>query len=134
MNINTRTLWAILALLIIAAGVLFYMQSRSSASTELVADARFSYGAYPYMCDNETGFVMEPSQDTQLLRLTSTEGGTFDQAIVSDTGATEGGARYEGDGVTFLATGETVRIRTNGSEITCTPVPNADEAPFNFGD
>ncbi len=44
------------------------------------------------------------------------------------------GVRYEGNGVTFTAKGETVTLGEGDSAINCSPVPNSDLAPFNFGD
>lgn len=131
---NTKILWIILALLIVAAGVLLIVRAQSTVASEPLADQRFAYGAYPYICDNETGFIMEPSEDTRLIRITSTEGGTFDTEVLSEVMSEEGGAKYEGGGVQFRGQGETVQLTSKGKTITCVPVRNQESAPFNFGD
>lgn len=123
-----------MAILVVAAGAIFFVRYRSTVATEPLADQRFVYGAYPYICDNETGFVMEPSEDTTLLRITSTPGGTFDTAVLSQAVSEDGGARYEGKGIQFHGQGETVRLTVSGKTITCVPERSQVDAPFNFGD
>ena len=78
---------------------------------------------------------MTPSGDMASIAIAPTvAGATYPPAVTLTKVAASSGVRYEGGGVIFTAHGETVTLGEGDSAINCSPVPNQDSAPFNFGD
>ena len=122
---------AVVVIIIVAGGYYFYVNGipgTSSASTEA------NLGTYAYACENGSQFTMSPSADMSSLSLVAGSQGMFRGTVSLSKVASEAGQRYEGGGVVFIGAGEGVRL-TVGSETTvCNPVPNTENAPWNWGD
>lgn len=97
-------------------------------------ESAFNLGIYGYRCGDGTEFTMSPTSDMQRILITpATSVERIPKAILSKV-ESESGARYEGDGITFYAHGETVELSTSEFTTTCRPMQVPAEAPFNFGD
>lgn len=118
-------------IVLILAGVYFFNQSSHEETP--IETAAYTFGTYPYRCDDDTEFLMSPAEDMSTLLIERTSGEGVSPITLAKT-EREKGARYEGAGVVFEATGETVRFSVAGATRTCTPVPNPESPPFNFGD
>jgi hypothetical protein len=118
-----------LVLIIIAAGAWWFMNNK----TENAQMAAQDFGTYKYECDEHVTFTMTPASDMSSIRVTPSNGGTYPPAstLIKKEGASN---LYEGNGIIFSGNGETVTLGEGDSAINCSPVPNPDEAPFNFGD
>ena len=90
-----------------------------------------TFGSYAYECDEHVKLSITPAADMSFMKIAPVEGGAYPPAV---TLMRVGARRYEGGGVVFTARGETVTLGEGDSAINCSPVPNPDEAPFNFGD
>lgn len=88
----------------------------------------YSSGSYAYSCDNGAGFTMSPAADMSSIYLQSGNAGN----ILTKVAGTN--ARYEGDDIVLAGNGETIVITAPGLQTSCMPVPDAQNAPFNFGD
>jgi len=133
---NTNYMLVGLAIVIIIAGALWYTTGdgvNTDSATQMTADTS-SFGTYPYTCDNGASFTMSPSSDVSTIKLDMVAGAPFGTVTLAKANATSG-VRYEGgEALVFEAKGETVTITSAGTKLTCRPVPNSEEAPFNFGD
>jgi len=133
---NTNYMLVGLAIVIIIAGALWYTTGDgvdTGSATQMTADTS-DFGTYPYTCDNGASFTMSPSLDVSTIKLDMVAGAPFGTVTLAKASA-ESGVRYEGgEGLVFEAKGETVTITSAGAKLTCKPVQNPDEAPFNFGD
>lgn len=85
-------------------------------------------GWYPYKCSNGSDMIVTLSSDMQTIEV------TLHDAPIELTKVAGDGARYEGNGSTFVGAGEEVTFTINGLTLTCNPVPQSDMAPFNWGD
>jgi hypothetical protein len=117
-----------LVVIIIAAGGWWFMNNKAPAG-----ESAQDFGTYSYECDENVKFTMTPSADMSSIRVAPAGGGAYPP--VSTLTKKEGtNARYEGNGVLFSGNGETVTLGEGDSAINCSPVPNPDSPPFNFGD
>jgi hypothetical protein len=129
MQKNYIVLGAILVLLLIA----FFWSNNYVYQAKQADLSAYSLGSYAYQCTDGAGFVMSPSQDMNTIYLQATAGAAPMSAnILTKVAGTN--ARYEGDGIVFAGNGETVIITAPGYQTSCTPVQDAENAPFNFGD
>ncbi len=90
-------------------------------------------GSYAYECDEHVSFLMTPSSDLSTIDI-KPQGGAYPPASTLKKQVTNSGARYEGNGVVFVAHGEGVVLGEGDSAINCSPTPSQTQAPFNFGD
>ena len=97
------------------------------------AQAPAMLGTYAYECDEHVRFLMTPSSDLSTIDIKPV-GGTYPPASTLKKQVTNSGARYEGNGVVFVAHGEGVVLGEGDDALNCSPTPNQSEAPFNFGD
>lgn len=118
-------------IILIGIGAAWYVNGAKSAAPQ--GEAATDWGVYSYECDEHVGFTMKPSSDMSSIAIAPTSGAYPPAMTLMKKDATSG-VRYEGDGVVFTAKGETVTLGEGDSAITCSPVQNPDEAPFNFGD
>ncbi len=117
-----------LIILVAIIGAIWYTKSDSARMA-----MEDSNGSYPYTCTDGAAFTMLPTEDMVKISLKSTTGMSFDEARLTQV-ESAGGAKYGGNGVTFSGAGEEVQIVEGGKTHICNPVPNQDEAPFNWGD
>jgi hypothetical protein len=90
-------------------------------------------GDYAYRCDSGIEFSMTPASDMSSLRLIPGTKAPFAEAVLIFAGD-EAGQRFEGNGLVFVGAGESVRLTAGTATINCQPDPDAEGAPFNFGD
>ena len=126
---NTNTVWAIVALIIIIGGGLWFINNSSTA-----APSGADLGAYPYTCGNGSEFTMTPASDVSSVQISAGSQGMFTGTVTLAKVASSAGQRYEGGNIIFVGAGEEVQL-TVGSETTvCNPKPNPDWPPWNWGD
>ena len=121
----------LLALVLIV--FMFVSPKLLSAPSEIATEPQ-DFGTYPYECDEHVAFTMTPANDLNTILIQPTTPGSYPPRSVLLRNDTVAGTRYEGNGVIFTARGETVTLGEGDSAINCSPLPNPDEAPFNFGD
>ena len=121
----------LLALVLVA--FMFVSPKLLSAPSEIATEPR-DFGTYPYECDEHVTFTMTPSLNLDTILIQPTNPGAYPPRSVLLRNDTFAGTRYEGNGVIFTARGETITLGEGDSAINCSPVPNQNEAPFNFGD
>jgi hypothetical protein len=90
-------------------------------------------GSYAYECDEHVAFVMTPSSDLSTISIKPSNS-SYPPASTLKRQVTNNGARYEGNGVVFVAHGEGVVLGEGDSAVNCSPIESSTEAPFNFGD
>lgn len=118
------TLGVLLAVLLIA----FFWFNNYIYGAKQADMSAYSSGSYAYSCDNGAGFTMSPAADMNSIYLQSGNAGN----ILTKVAGTN--ARYEVDGIVLAGNGEMIVITAPGLQTSCTPVPDAENAPFNFGD
>jgi len=118
------------ALVFVVVIVAVFWYTSESAGQRMQVDV-YTWGTYPYTCDDDSTFDMSPAQDMSTLKLAFVDGRIFTLGKAEASS----GVRYEGrENMVFTAQGETVQLLSEQTTLTCKPVPNPDEAPFNFGD
>ena len=121
----------LLALVLVA--FMFVSPKLLSAPSEIATEPR-DFGTYPYECDEQVTFTMTPANDLNKIIIKPTAPGAYPPRSVLLRNDTVAGTRYEGNGVIFTARGETITLGEGDSAINCSPLPNSNEPPFNFGD
>ena len=121
----------LLALVLVA--FMFVSPKLLSAPSEIATEPR-DFGTYPYECDEHVTFTMTPSLNLDTILIQPTNPGAYPPRSVLLRNDTFAGTRYEGNGVIFTARGETITLGEGDSAINCSPLPNSNEPPFNFGD
>lgn len=97
-------------------------------------ESKYSFGTYAYECQNGAEFSMLLPEDMESILIVPAEGVDYIPRTIISKAESETGTRYEGNGLTFLAHGETVEFWSEEFATFCAPIVNQDEAPFNFGD
>lgn len=129
----TRTSFASLAVVLLivlaAIGNRLYVHHLAVETSPTVADI----GAYPYHCSDGEAFTLYQNEDLSLLRIAPSAGAPLlpDATLRRASLAT---SSYEGGGLTLVGNGETLTLSLKSLTLTCTPLPDGDSAPLNFGD
>lgn len=124
--------WAGIIVVVLVIGAVLYQQ-KSAASGEPAASG--DLGTYAYECDERVTFTMTPASDMSAIAIApTTADAVYPPTVTLTKKPATSGVRYEGGGVVFTARGETVTLNEGDSAINCSPVPNPDSPPFNFGD
>jgi hypothetical protein len=126
----------VLACIVVAAGgwyVYHGTETAVPADTQEVADN----GTYAYTCDNGSNFSMTPSEDMAEVVLTAGSQGMFTGTVTLHKMGD--GNHYETAGtasplIVFSGAGEEARLMVGIESTSCDPVPNAETAPWNWGD
>ncbi len=116
--------------IIAAAAVFFWWRAQNQASAEFATDL----GSYPYQCDDTFAFTMVPGPDMATIRIEPRAAAHFAPEELRQDVATSSAVRFVGTALVMEASGETVTIIESGRMHRCNPVPNQNDAPFNFGD
>ena len=120
----------VLVLVVLAGGGYWYMNMYTRQSIANPED----FGTYAYECDEHVTFALVPSEDMKTLRVTNSSMSAYPpNTVVTRIPSTSGGV-YEGNNLRFVAHGETITLGEGDSTINCSPVPNTELAPLNFGD
>ncbi len=118
----SKTLIALVVIVILAAGGWYFY------TTPVVVEA----GEYAYQCENGSQFSMTPSESMAEVTLYAGSQGMFTGAVtVHKMGD---GNHYEGGNIVFGGAGEEVSLTVGNESTVCNPVPNAEMAPWNWGD
>ncbi|MEK7601733.1 MAG: hypothetical protein AAB480_04345 [Patescibacteria group bacterium] len=127
---NKTYVWAVVIILILLIGAILYNQKGSAG-----APAAENFGTYSYECDERVTFTMTPASDMSTIAIApDSADAVYPPAVTLTKKPATSGVRYEGGGVVFTARGETITLGEGDSAINCSPVPNPDSPPFNFGD
>jgi hypothetical protein len=122
-----------LALLVILGGAT-YLYSRAvpqPTSGEVASDS------YAYTCDNGSAFTMTPAADVSQVTLSAGSQGMFSGSVVlkqSEIKSTFFTGTVLNAPVTLEGDGEKVVVTVGTEKATCTPVPDSENAPWNWGD
>ncbi len=127
---NTKSLAVTIAVLVFVIGMVWYTRG-AEPSPEGTSD---TFGGYPYECDEHVGFTMTPSADFSTMTIEASQGAAYPAKTTLSAVAATSGARFEGGGYLVEGKGESVTLTSNGSSLQCSPVPDPDSAPLNFGD
>ncbi len=130
-------LWlAVAAALLIGAYVL--IQNQGGMSREQSTIEGGGLGTYTYSCANGSTFAMTPADDVRSIKLSAGSQGMFTGEITLAAVPSATTARFEGtymgNAVIFIGAGEEVALAVGTQTTFCHPVPNADMAPWNWGD
>lgn len=117
-----------LSVLLVVLLIAFFWFNNYIYNAKQADMSAYSAGSYAYSCDNGAGFTMSPAADMSSIYLQSGNAGN----ILTKVAGTN--ARYEGDGIVLAGNGEAIVITAPGLQTSCMPVPDAENAPFNFGD
>ena len=117
---------------VVAVGYYFYPQFLKAPTVSEQSNTQ-DLGTYNYECDEHVGFSMTPSADVSSIKIAATGGGAYPPAVTLTKQSSTSGVLYTGGGVTFAGKGETVTLGTGDSAINCSPVADANNAPFNWG-
>ena len=90
-------------------------------------------GDYGYRCGDGTEFTMTPSSDMGSITLIPASSIERIPRLVLHS-VPRSPSRFEGEGYAFEGKGETVTLTGGGFSVTCRPMQDPEEAPFNFGD
>ena len=130
---NKTLVWVVVLLIILGGGYWFIQQSgMQGAMTEN------DMGTYAYTCENGAQFTMSPASDVKTIKLSAGSQGMFTGDVTLEQKESAAGARFEGNvggsAVVFVGAGEEVQFSVGKENTVCNPVPNAEMAPWNWGD
>jgi len=128
-----KTYIGIAVVVIIIIGGVWYVTQKGSAAPA-TGSAATNFGTYQYECDEHVTFSMTPASDMSSIAIAPSGTGTYPPASTLVHQTATSGVLYTGNGIVFTAHGETVTLGQGDSVINCSPVPDPDNAPFNFGD
>ena len=133
-RMHKSMVWVVVIIIIIIGGYFWYTSSQKSAATATVAGGM---GSYEYQCANGSTFTMTPSEDVSSVTLTAGSQGMFTGSVI--LAKMGDGMHFEnttsaGPLIVFSGAGEEVQLSVGSESTTCNPVPNAEMAPWNWGD
>ena len=91
-------------------------------------------GTYAYECDEHVTFTMTPAPDMSSIRIEPLNNPAYPKAVTLQKQPSPSGVRYESEETTFIGKGESVSFTQGDFGLNCSPVPDTENAPFNFGD
>jgi len=131
----------IVGLVIIAAlGIgIWYVYAGRQAADQYVANQYASaddLGTYPYVCDNGSTFILSPLEGMAQVQVSADAQGMFTgtATLAQTAGTNYAGAAPDGQAVALLGDGETVHLTVGSEKAICSPKPDPDNAPWNWGD
>lgn len=131
---NKSVIGAVIIILI--GGAVWYYTSGAKQESAELSEGSYNMGTYAYQCANGSQFSMSPSDDMSEIYIQPGTGASFQAATLSKMG--EGNVFEtvvtDGENITLSGNGETVLLVIENKETTCNPVPDTENAPFNFGD
>lgn len=127
-----KNIGLLLVLALLGGSIYFVMQQKEEPEAKLPADETV-LGSYAYTCTNGVTMRMEPSADVSTVRVMISGNGFPSEAILNRV-ETFSGARFEGANMMFTGAGEEVSIVSGDVSAICNPVPDSENAPWNWGD
>ncbi len=135
-GMNAKILVSAIVVLVVAVGAWFLLKNYQAPVSDAPSDASQDMGSYAYSCDNGSEFTMAPANDVSSVTISAGSQGMF-TGTVTLTGDNTG-THFEGtlgtQKITFDGAGEEVRLMVGSNATICSPVANADAAPWNWGD
>lgn len=123
-------------IIILIGGAVWYYTSGAKQESAELSEGSYNMGTYAYQCANGSQFSMSPSDDMSEIYIQPGAGASFQAATLAKMG--EGNVFEtvvtDGENITLSGNGETVLLVVEDKETTCNPVPDTENAPFNFGD
>ncbi len=132
-----KTIGAVVIIIILALGYWYYSTHKAPqapVTTTSDSTAVANLGSYPYECDEHVMMTMSPSSDMKTITISGTDGAAYPPTVTLSKVTADSGAKYQGGEFTFVGKGESVTLTEGDQALNCSPVPNPDAAPFNFGD
>lgn len=120
----------VILLALIGGGVYYFTQQQPAG--KLPAQEAVM-GSYAYECTNGVTMRVEPSEDMNTVRVMISGTGFPSEAILTHVESFTG-ARFEGANMMFTGAGEEVSIVSGDYSAICNPVPDSENAPWNWGD
>lgn len=114
-----------LILVLLITGVGYWYFTEGSPSAEM--------GQYGYTCANGETFTMTPAEDLSWVAITPGDDASFGPQTLSYESNIDG-MKYFGYQMALIGEGEEIELRIGSATTTCNPVPNAEMAPWNWGD
>mgnify|MGYP007062767177 CR=1 FL=1 len=123
------------ALAIIITGLLGYWYEHTAiGKTPTVDSNEQQLSIYHYECDEHVMMDIAMTNNMSFLMISAANGGVYPSNETLSQVDSDLGARFEGGGFVLHGLGESVTLSQGDQSLNCSPVPNPDEAPFNFGD
>lgn len=122
----------LIVLLVVIGGGTYYLTRQQTPAGKLPADDTV-LGSYGYTCTNGVTMRMEPSADMATVRVMISGAGFPSEAILTHVESFTG-ARFEGANMMFTGAGEEVSLVSGDYSAVCNPVPDSENAPWNWGD
>jgi hypothetical protein len=125
-------LWVLAIVVIAGAGWFWYAHRGGTDEHAAVQDL----GMYPYTCDNGSTFIFSPLEGMEHVQVSADAQGMFTgTATLAQTGGTSyAGTAPDGQQVALTGDGETIRLTVGSATAACTPKPDSENAPWNWGD
>lgn len=144
---STKTVIGVAAAVVVA-GAVFYWFAAGQPHTPMLASneepgaaaeapVQDNMGTYPYQCDNGADMTMTPASDMSAVSIAPNgvaSQGKIPTATLKANAFDGGPATFTGQGITFVGAGEEITLTMDTTVVHCNPLPNPDEAPFNWGD
>jgi hypothetical protein len=129
-----KSIGLLLVLVLLGGGAYyFFIQPKTEEPQGKLPADDTVLGSYAYECTNDVSMRMEPSADMATVRVMISGAGFPSEAILTHVESFTG-ARYEGANMMFTGASEEVSIVSGNSSAICNPVPDSENAPFNWGD
>ncbi len=114
-----------------AAYYIWFMPQTASAPVTTTTQGQ-TLGDYNYTCENGVKFTMTPAADVSSITLKAIGSAPFTTVTIPKVAD---GQYATSDGeVSFVGKGEGVTVTVGATTMTCNPVADSQNAPFNWGD
>jgi hypothetical protein len=114
---NVRTLIAVIALLVFAAGLLWFFSARNNPKAEAM---------YAYSCANGVSFSISPAADASWVAIFPDENAGFAEQTLAYVDNL-GGKRYSGSDIGLAGKGDNIELVLNSASTSCTQTADAGE-------
>ncbi len=123
----SKTAIGVVAAVVVAGGAWYWYMG--GAVPEMSNDDVF--GTYAYSCSNGVQFEMTLYSGLPSVALKAQGSAPFTEVTLDRV---SGGAYATPDGeVALVGDGETINLTVGAVNMTCNPIPDGDNAPFNWG-
>ena len=127
---KTTIAW-IVAVIVVAGAGYYIWSGMQTPSAQKGATA----GTYTYQCDSGVKFTMTPSADVSSVTIKPIGAAPFGEVTLGKVGDANVFMSNPNDAEFQLSgKGETITIALGAQTLVCNPVPDQNNAPFNWGD
>ena len=124
-----KTVIGVVAAVVVAGGAWYWYMG--GAETDMSANSNDTFGTYSYSCSNGVKFDMTLYSNTPSVLLKAQGNAPFSEVTLNRTTGTTY-ATADGE-VALMGDGETINLTVGANNMTCTPIPDGENAPFNWG-